>query len=105
MPGTPCGKQFIFDKVSGVIPPRDEKSTGEQIIPIIFKAERLGEFSEKFNIKIGKSKDSIPIVFKGHVIAPYCRFNVERIDFEKVSMGFDKKQSVSLFNESDVDRI
>ena len=103
MPGTPCGKQFIFDKVSGVIPPRDEKSTGEQIIPIIFKAERLGEFSEKFNIKIGKSKDSIPIVFKGHVIAPYCRFNVERIDFEKVSMGFDKKQSVSLFNESDVD--
>ena len=103
MPGTPCGKQFIFEKVSGVIPPRDEKSTGEQIIPIKFKAERLGEFSEKFNIKIGKSKDSIPIVFKGHVIAPYCRFNVERIDFEKVSMGFDKKQSVTLFNESDVD--
>ena len=103
MPGTPCGKQFIFDKVNGIIPPRDEKSTGEQIINITFKAERLGEFSEKFNIKIGKSKDSIPIVFKGHVIAPYCRFNLERIDFEKVSMGFDKKQSVSLFNESDVD--
>ena len=103
MPGTPCSKQFHFEQLNGIIPPRDEKSTGEQVIPITFKAERLGEFSEKFNIKIGKSKDVIPIVFKGHVIAPYCRFSVERIDFDKVSMGFDKTENAILYNESDVD--
>ena len=102
-PGTPCSKQFHFEQMEGKIPPRDEKSNGEQIIPIQFAAERLGEFSEKFNIKIGKSKDVIPITFKGHVIAPYCRFSVEKIDFEKVSIGFDKVETVTLFNESDVD--
>jgi hydrocephalus-inducing protein len=103
MPGTPCSQQFHFENEHGIIPPRDEKSTGEQVIPITFKASRLGEFSEKFNIKIGKSKDVIPIIFKGHVIAPYCRFSVERIDFEKVSIGFDKVETVVLYNESDVD--
>ena len=102
-PGTPCSKQFHFEQMEGKIPPRDEKSTGEQVIPIQFIAERLGEFSEKFNIKIGKSKDVIPIIFKGHVIAPYCRFSVERIDFDKVSKGFDKTETVTLYNESDVD--
>ncbi|MCQ2815786.1 MAG: hypothetical protein MJ252_00825, partial [archaeon] len=102
-PGTPCSKQFIIDPISGKIPPKSEKDNGEQIINASFVAERLGEFSEKFLVKIGKSKDVIPIIFKGHVIAPYCRFSVERLDFEKVSKGFDKELPLVLYNESEVE--
>jgi hydrocephalus-inducing protein len=102
-PNTPCGKQFHFNSYSGKLRPRGEKETGELAIPIDFHAERLGEFSEKFIVHILKSGADLPLIFKGHVIAPFCKFSRERIDFEKVSLGLDKKESVDLYNGSEVD--
>lgn len=101
-PNTPCAKQFKFGITQGVLKPRGEKESGEMVIPITFFAERLGEFTEKFLIKILKSGAVLPVVFKGHVIAPFCRFSEERIDFGKVSLGFPRRKEVELINESDV---
>lgn len=109
---TPCGKQFKFGIADYVLkPPGEDKNNGEKVIPIEFHAERLGEFSEKFIIEITRSKREIPIIFKGHVIAPSCRFDLGTnkigtnggIEFGAVSLLQSKPVTVSLINDSKVD--
>ena len=109
---TPCGKQFKFGLTEYKLKPpgEDNKHNGEKVIPIEFHAERLGEFSEKFIIEITRSKKEIPVVFKGHVIAPSCRFDLQNklasnggINFGAVSLKDKKYETVNLVNDSKVD--
>ena len=108
---TPCGKQFKFGLTEYVLKPQGEdKNNGEKIIPVTFHAERLGEFSEKFIIEITRSQKEIPVVFKGHVIAPSCRFDLGNkmasnggINFGQVSLHESRPENVQLINDSKVD--
>ena len=103
-PNTPCAKQFKFEIERGKLQPRSDKDTGEMAIPFRFEARRLGEFTEKFNVKILKSneKSNLSITFKGHVVAPTCFFSEEKIDFEKVSPGFKNIKKFYINNSSRV---
>lgn len=106
---SPCGKQFFFNPNKYILKPpgEDSKNNGTKNIEVLFKASRLGEFSEKFDIQIEKSGNKkLSVVFKGHVIAPSCRFELPKpntgngINFGPVSLREKKFQTVYLHNES-----
>ncbi len=90
---SPFGKMFKFNIEEGVL------GVGEKIpLNISFCSTILGEFSETFRWQLGGSSESLgdsseilQILFTGHVMAPSFLFNVDCIDYGKVSYSFPNR--------------
>jgi hydrocephalus-inducing protein len=65
-----------------------------------FKSDILGEFSETFRIHLLGSSEILPLVLKGHVMAPSFEFDKEEIDFKEVSYNFVNPEIVKMKNTS-----
>ena len=68
-----------------------------------FQSKILGEFSETFKWRLEGTEDLLNLTFKGHVIAPTFSFNVEQVDFKRVSFMFTETMTIQLTNTSEVD--
>lgn len=83
---SPFGKMFKFNIDEGVL------GVGEKIpLNITFCSTILGEFSENFRWRLGGSSEVLQILFTGHVMAPSFSFNVDCIDYGKVSYSFPNR--------------
>ncbi len=98
---TAFGRLFTFSEMEGYLetsPPNNEKE-----ITVEFMSSKVGDFSERFEIQMGK--DGAPHIFtcEGKVIAPPMKFEEMELDFKKVPFGFDEVREVSLVNLSNVE--
>ena len=97
---TAFGRLFTFSESEGYLetaPPNNEKS-----VVVEFISSKVGDFSERFEIQMGK--DGAPHIFtcEGKVIAPPMKFEEMELDFKRVPFGFDEIKEVSLINLSNV---
>jgi hypothetical protein len=94
---TPFGPKFAFS------PDRGTLAVGESHnIEVTFCSEILGEFSEHFNFKLHGSDEPLSVHFKGHVVGPTFHFDVEDIDFGKISYDFLNSRTICLMNTSEI---
>eukprot|EP00935_MAST-01C_sp_MAST-1C-sp1_P000586 g586.t1 len=94
---TPFGPKFSFS------PDRGTLAVGESHnIEVTFCSEILGEFSEHFNFKLHGSDEPLSVHFKGHVVGPTFHFDVEEIDFGKISYDFLNSKQICLINTSEI---
>lgn len=77
---TPFASKFKFDRTAGVLKVKERHQ-----IQMSFCSDILGEFNETFRWVLKNTNDYLSLTFKGNVIAPTFKFNVESINFEKVS--------------------
>jgi len=77
---TPFSSKFKFDRTAGVLKVKERHT-----IAVSFSSNILGEFNEVFRWVLKNTNDYLALTFKGNVIAPTFKFNVDAINFEKVS--------------------
>ena len=94
------GRLFRFDTTEGYIDtlsPNNEKS-----IVVEFGSNKLGDFSERFEIQLGNGLSSLVFTCEGKVIAPPMKFEESELDFKVVPFGLEDIKEVTLVNESSI---
>jgi hydrocephalus-inducing protein len=97
---TPFGSKFQFESNEGTL--ETSELGKKQKLGFYFCSDILGEFSETFRIHLRGSSEILPLVLKGHVMAPSFEFDTEEIDFKEVSFNFKNTHIVKMRNTSEV---
>lgn len=98
---TAFGKLFEFSETEGYLETTHPKK--EKTIEVKFISSKVGDFSERFEIQLGK--DVNPLIFscEGKVIAPPMKFEEQELDFSSVPYGFEDIKEATLINMSNVE--
>ncbi|CAL1528045.1 unnamed protein product [Lymnaea stagnalis] len=88
----PC---FAFNPSEGIVMPG-----GHQAIEVSFNSPFLGDFEEIFCFQLDGQPQQCPITFRGKVVGPTFNFDVSKLKFGKVPVGFTNTQVCTLINTS-----
>lgn len=72
------------------------------LLEIIVTSNCLGEFSEFFEFNLSGSPNPLILQVKGHIVGPTFTYNLNKIDFGKISYSFKYTKAIELINTSTV---
>ena len=96
-PDSTFGKKFRFEPDTGVL-----KVGESHPVKVMFESDILGDFAESFIWKIQGASEDLNLDFRGRVVGPTFKLDLDEIDFGVVSYGFRYTQDFYITNTSEI---